>query len=284
MKVSIIILNYNTKNLLKNCLVSLKGTRRLLTNEVIVVDNGSVDGSEKMIRKGFSWVKLIKNKNNLGFGKANNIAAKKAKGEYFLFLNSDTKLNKNTITKSLHFMEANSNYDVLTCRLELGNGKLDFACHRGFPTPWASFCYFIGLEKLPFCQQLFGQYHQTWKDFEKPHQVDVISGAFFLIKKDVFKKLKGFDEEFFIYGEDIDLCYRLKQQNYQVGFYPQAKAIHYKKRSGRKKRSIRIRKKTKMYFYQTMKLFYDKHYKNKYSGLIRYLVLLGIKVISLFKN
>lgn len=290
---SIIILNYNTKKLLKNLLLSiLKSKVNGFKIEVIVVDNASTDGSVQMVKKNFSDFKLIVNKKNLGYSQGNNLGIKTAKAKYLLFLNSDTLLSKETIFKMIKFMNENEQYAAATCRVELINGRLDPACHRGFPTPWAAFTYFSGLEKLFPQSKTFSQYHQGWKNLKEIHQIEVISGAFFLIRKKILDKVGLFDEKFFIYGEDIDLCYRLKQLGYKICFYPETKIVHYKKRSGRKKgkgkkniqKELEIQETTRKYFYETMKIFYDKHYKNKYPLLLRKTILLGIWLVSRFKK
>lgn len=292
MDLSIIILNYNTKKYLKNLLDSLaQADFANISYEIIVVDNGSSDGSQELIKKEYKNVKLVKNGQNFGFSRANNIGARFAKGKYLLFLNSDTLVEKNSI-KDLFLHIKNSDYVGGTARLELENGKLDPACHRGFPTPWNAFFYFTGIEKILGKIKFFGGYHQGWKNLKEAHQVDCISGACFLIKKDIFKKLNGWDESYFIYGEDVDLSYRLKNFNYKLVFYPKAKIVHFKKKSGREKtlnkkidqKNNILKKKTKEQFFYTMRIFYEKHYKSKYPKLVYKLVLFGIKIISKIKN
>lgn len=298
--ISIIIINYNTKELLKSLFLSiLKSKAKDLVIEIIIVDNNSTDGSQEQIKKFAALIKkknislkAIINKKNLGYAKANNQAIRVAKGRYILFLNSDTKLLADTLIKMVKFMDLNKQASAATCRVELADGSLDFSCHRGFPTPWAAFSYFVGLEGLFFKLKLFSQYHQGWKDFNQIHQVDVISGAFFLIRKEVLAKIGFFDEKFFIYGEDIDLCYRMNKKGYKIYFYPKTKIIHYKKQSGREKNknkidtqnNLNIRETTKKYFYQTMKIFYQKHYQNKYPWIVTKLVLFGIWLASKLKG
>lgn len=292
--ISLIILNFNTKKLLKNLIESIyKSKLNGIKIEIIVVDNASIDGSQeylKSIKKDLN-LKTIFNKKNIGYSQGNNKGAKQANGRYLLFLNSDTLLLKDTLIKMVSFMDENNQYSAATCRLELPTGKLDLACHRGFPTPWAAFTYFIGLERLFPNSKDFSQYHQGWKNLKKPHQVDVISGAFFMIRNEDFKKAKMFDEDYFIYGEDIDLCYKLNQLGKKACFYPETKIIHYKKQSGRdiKRTSkdnneIEIKKKTKKHFFKTMSTFYNKHYQDKYPWITRTLVLAGIFIISKFKE
>lgn len=289
----IIILNYNTKDYLKDLLLSIKRSNLVKYKvKTWVVDNASKDGSLEMLKEDFPQVKLITNSKNLGYAKANNKALRQVKSKYALLLNSDTLVEKNTLKIMLDFMEENKQWAASTCRVELKNGRIDPACHRGFPTPWAAFTYFSGLESFFPQSRTFGQYHQTWQRLDQIHQIDVISGAFFLIRKKVLDKIGLFDERFFMYAEDIDLCFRLKQKDHQIAYVPLTKITHFKKSSGRKKnvgkkytnKDLQIRKKSSFHFFNTMKLFYDKHYKDKYPWLLRWLVLGGIKLVGLFKK
>jgi len=190
-------------------------------------------------------------------------------------------------------MDDNLLAGAMTCRVELSGGKIDPASHRGFPTPWNAFCYFSGLEKLFSKSKLFSGYHHGWKNFEKTHQIDVCSGAFLLTRKKVIGKIGLLDEDFFMYGEDIDWCFRIKKTGLEVFYYPHTKIIHYKGQSGRKKIldkdisndiSKKIKKTSKRNFYETMKLFYEKHYKNKYPKIVYWLVLGGIWLASKFRK
>jgi GT2 family glycosyltransferase len=290
---SIIIVNFNTQDLLAKLLESIKNsTLGSLNLETIVIDNNSLDSSVEMIQKYFPKVILLKNKINLGFAKANNIGIRRARGRYTLLLNSDTLLEKNTLRLMMEFMDEHKEFAAATCRVELPNKRIDPACHRGFPTPWAAFTYFIGLESFFPQSRTFGQYHQTWENLNVIHSVDVISGAFFMIKTEVISKIGLLDERFFVYAEDIDLCLRLKEGGYKIAFVPNTKIIHFKRSSGRNKlKGIKITQEAKLAkenakknFYETMRLFYDKHYRNKYPWILRVLVLLGIKIMSKIKD
>lgn len=292
-EISVIILSFNTKEYLKNLLTSIKKTDTQNSRlEVIIVDNASTDGTSLMVKKNFPKVTLVENKENLGFAQACNQGARLARGKYLLFLNSDTKIGKKTLVKMINFFEENNSVAAATCKLTLPPDKLDPACHRGFPTPWNAFCYFTGLEKLFPNLKIFSGYHQRWKNQDSVHEVEVISGAFFMIRKKIFEKLGGFDEQFFMYAEDIDLCKRIKDKGYKIFYYPLTRVIHYKKQSGREKlldkKNIQeaetARQKTKKHFYETMKIFYEKHYEKKYPKIFKYLVLAGIWFVSKFKD
>ena len=292
MKLSIVILNYNTVDHLKACLQSIKQSKDKIKKETIVVDNDSIDQSIFMVKKNFPQVKLIKNKTNLGYSAGNNLGLKKAKGDLILLLNSDTKILPTTLTTMTSFMDQNPGVGVSTCKVILESGELDPASHRGFPSPWNSFTYFTGLEKLFPRTKLFGGYHQGWKDMSKPHEIDSPAGAFYLTRKKVLNKVGLLDERFFIYAEDLDLSMRIKQAGWKIMFVPSTKIIHLKKSSGRRKKTDgnldsqaqSIRHQTSQHFFETMKIFYSKHYQNQYPAPVRWLTLLGIWIVSKFKN
>jgi len=279
-QLSIIIVSYNTKDILANCLNLIdKSDLEKSLFEIIIIDNGSNDGSIEMIEKLKSknnTIKLVKNYTNFGFGAANNKAIRMAKGEYILLLNSDVMVDKDTISKQIQFMKEHLKYSASTCKLMLADNKMDPACHRGFPTVWASLCYFTKLEKIFSKTKIFGQYHQGFLNLDKIHDIDAISGAFFMIKKNVFDKIGLFDEGFFMYGEDLDLCLRIKQNDFKIGFNSDNSAIHLKGKSGRKKTDELVDnsslQKTNYHFWNAMWLFYQKHYLKKYPIITTFII------------
>lgn len=284
---SIIILSYNTKRVTRQCLQSLfKNLKKInkLEWEVIVVDNGSKDGSLQMLEnyKVHKLIKLLKNKKNIGFAKANNQALKIAKGKYILFLNSDVIVEKVDFNKLIVYLDKNPKIGALTVKVRLPTGKIDPACHRGFPTPWNSFCYFSKLEKvfgkMPLIGRIFGGYHLAYLNLNTIHEVDSISGAFYFTRKDILKRLNGFDEKFFMYGEDIDLSLRIKKLGYKIFYYPLFQVTHLKYSSGLKKNN----KATKKHFYKAMKIFYQKHYAKHYPLIFNQLIYLLIDFKSYF--
>lgn len=275
-KLSIIIVNYNTKDLLIQCLESVAQATKDLDVEIIVVDNGSTDNSVEESKR--FQVKLIENKKNLGYAAGNNVGIKQAQGKYILLLNSDTLVEKETIPKMLKFMEENPKVGVASCRVELPDGSLDPACHRGFPTPWASLTYFLGLEKLFPKSTIFGQYHLGFLLMDKPHEIDSPSGAFYLVRHEVIEKVGLLDEDYFMYGEDLDWSYRIRQAGFKIMYYPGVKIIHYKKQSGRAKEDGEVKKETTKYFYDTMKTFYKKNYEKKNNFLVNWLMRSGINL------
>ena len=283
--VSIIIVSFNTSELIVRCLASLGEAKTVNDRwEIIVVDNGSTDGSIKKI-SNFQIpncnVKVIQNKQNLGFAKANNIGIKKSQGRYILLLNSDTEVSKGVIQSMLAFMDRHTEAGAATCKLVLPDGRMDPACHRGFPTPWAALTYFMGFERLLPGSGIFAQYHMGYKDISTAHEVDAISGAFFMVRKAVIDEVGLLDEDFFMYGEDLDWTYRIKQKGWKILFNPEVSVLHRKKQSGREHTDPVVRHQTERHFYEAMKLFYKKHYAKRYGWLVTQLILLGIKLKSL---
>jgi len=279
---SIIIVSYNTSFLTFQCVKSLFSSLKKEKNisfEVIVVDNASEDDTIERLKKISARktnLLIIKNKKNVGYAKANNLALKKAKGRFILFLNSDVLIKKVKWKTIINYLEKNEKVGALTLKVNLKKGVIDPACHRGIPTLWRSFCYFLGLERFfssfPFLNRLFGGYHLVYLDKRRIHEVEAISGAFFLTKKAILEKLNGFDEDFFMYGEDLDLSLRIKKLGYKIVYYPLFYVFHLKYQSGLGKKDKELKRQTKYYFYQAMKIFYQKHYEKKYPFFINFLV------------
>lgn len=295
---SIIILSYNTKELTKRCFSSLYKNLPKNNNflsEIIIVDNGSTDGSMDNIKNQISkhkdtnkksniFFQFIPNKTNLGYPKGNNQALKIASGKYILFLNSDTVIEKLDFFRLINYLESNQEIGALTVKVLLPNGKIDPASHRGFPTPWSAFCYFVGLEKLfnkiPYLNRIFGNYHLVHLDYESVHEIDSGSGAFYLTRKDLLDRVGGFDETFFMYGEDLDLSFRIKKLGYKIIYYPDYKVIHLKHASGLEKKDRQINKKTQRHFFKAMEIFYKKHYEKTHTTFINSIIYLTIKLIK----
>lgn len=287
MDISIIIVSYNTKDILKACLQSvIKSIPKHTSCEIIVVDNNSADGSSDMIAGEFSKVILIKNPENLGFTKANNIGVAKSKGRYVLFLNSDTVIYEDTLVVMHSFMEDHSEAGTATCRVVLPNGSVDDAAHRGFPTPWNAVTHFSGLSKLFPKSKLFSGYSLGYVDMRKPHEIDALAGAFMLVRREAGEQVGWWDESFFWYGDDLDFCYRLKEKGWEIYYVPQVSILHYKGVSGGIKKAsqhltsatkeTRIRA-TKARF-EAMRIFYRKHYLKKYPKFVTWLIEAGIKL------
>jgi len=282
-KLSVIILNYNTVGLLKSCLSAVLASTGFEGKEleVIVVDNNSSDNSAEMVKKDFPDVKLIRNKKNLGFSTGNNVGIKNAGGKFLLLLNSDTLVEPNVLITVLKSMDNDRLIGAATCLLQTADGKIDPASHRGFPTPWNSMSYFLGLEKLFPKTRFFGGYHQGWKNLKVPHEVDCISAAFMMVPEKVINKVGLLDERFFMYGEDIDWCLRIKNAGFKIFFYPGVKTLHLKRQSGRESRTDQTAKKNaQRQFVETMSQFYSKYYLLKYPGFVSRIVLSLLWIIK----
>lgn len=271
MDLSIIIVNYNTKELLKQTIQSVIDNTENISYEIIVVDNASVDGSVDMVNKDYPQVKVIENTENLGFSKANNKGIKIAYGRYIMLLNSDTYVLESCLESCISYIDKYEDIGALGCKLVLANGELDHACKRGFPTPEASLYYLLKLDKLFPKVKKFGQYKMSYVSEDDISEVDSLTGAFMIARREVIEKIGGLDESFFMYGEDIDWCYRIREAGYKIMYYPKVKTIHYKGQSSKKKRL-----KTIYEFHRAMYLFYKKHYYKKYNFLVTLFVYIGI--------
>ncbi len=274
--ISVIIPSCNTKEITQKCILLLEKTlqKNGVTYEIIVIDNASSDGSVNMLKTLKNEnIRIICNTENVGYGKANNQGLHMSTGKYILYLNSDAMVEGLDFKQIFSYMKDHSNVGGMTVKVNLPNGSIDPASHRGFPTLWRSFCYFAGLEKItssiPILNRLFGGYHLTYLNLNTVHEIDAPTGAFFLVRKDILDKLKGFDEDFFMYGEDLDLCFRIKELGYKIIYDPRQSVLHMKYQSGIKnKNSEQIRKKIRGFFYESMKIFYRKHYEKLYPQCI----------------
>jgi len=299
MDVSIIIVNYNSGKFLHDCLQSLQtNISEEVSYEVIVVDNASSDDSLAMIQsvnfkdqiKGMH-LEIIVSKENLGFSKANNLGITNSKGRYVLFLNPDTIMFRDSLERMITFMDETKDAGAATCFLELANGELDDGAHRGFPTPWNSFCYFSGISKMFPHSLIFNGYNMGWKNLDKVHTVDAIVGAFMLVRRSAGEEISWWDEDYFFYGEDLEFCYQLKEKGWKIYFVPDAKVLHYKGvTSGIKKSTSEIstatiatKKRATNARFDAMKIFYKKHYEKKYPKVVTKLVYAGIN-LKLLRN
>lgn len=282
MDLSILILNYNTADLTLQCLRSVYESKGRYSFEVIVIDNASTDDSVERIRAEFPQAKLICNSVNAGFAAGNNLGIAQAEGKYILLLNSDTVVKEDTFAVMLDFMEANPHVGASGCKVVLPDGSLDKACKRGFPTPSAAFYYAFGISKLFPNNPRFNQYHMSHLDPDEQYPIDCLVGAFMLVRRAVIDEVGGLDESFFMYGEDIDWCYRIKQAGWEIYYYPKTEIIHYKGGSSRNKPFKIIYE-----FHRAMFLFHRKHYRSKYPFYVNGLVYMGIGLkfaLSYVKN
>lgn len=286
---SIIILNYNTESLLGGCLKSVgKAKVNGFAYEIIVVDNASTDDSAAMVKKEFPKVKLVVSEKNLGFAAGNNLGIPYASGRYLLFLNPDTVIPPETLPGMIKFMDENLSCGAATCRVELPDGCLDDACHRGFPTPRNALCHFSGLEKIFPKIKFFSGYSLGYLPLDRIHEIDSGCGAFLIVRRRVGEETHWWDPDYFFYGEDLDFCYRIKKAGWKIFYVPKVKIIHYKGvSSGIKKHSQKIStadRETKLRSVrastQAMRIFYQKHCRQKYPALVNWLVIRATELME----
>ncbi len=271
MKLSIIIVNYNVKYFLEQCLYSVRKAMKGMEAEVFVVDNNSVDGSMDMVKEKFPEVKSIINKDNVGFSKANNQAISISRGEYVLLLNPDTLVEDDTFKKVTAFMDKHPDAGGLGVKMIDGKGSFLPESKRGLPTPIVAFYKISGLSKLFPKSKTFGKYHLGYLDKEKTHEVEILSGAFMLMRKSVLDKIGYLDETFFMYGEDIDLSYRIIKGGYKNYYFPETRIIHYKGESTKKSSVNYV-----VVFYKAMIIFAEKHFSSKNASTLSFLINLAV--------
>ena len=286
MKLSIIIVNYNVKYFLEQCLDSVSLAVKNMEAEIFVVDNHSSDDSTEYLKPLFPNVIFIENQENTGFSKANNQAIAQARGEYVLLLNPDTVIGEDSLTNVCRFMDEHPQSGAVGVKMMDGYGRFLPESKRGFPSPWNSFCKMSGLSKLFPYSKRFGEYHLKYLDKNSVHAVDILAGAFMMVRKEAIEKSGYLDENFFMYGEDIDWSYRIARSGYTNYFFPEP-IIHYKGESTKKD----IKYVT--HFYEAMLIFFNKHYphSNRFLKLMIRLAIVACgtisalqKIIKPFKN
>ena len=291
-ELAIIIVNYNTEQLLDDCLASVyKADKPRGGLQVVVVDNGSVDGSTKMVEKKYPQVILKKSKENLGFAKANNVGVDEIDARFVLFLNSDTVVKRYALVKPLKYIKNHPKVGAITIKLFLKDGTTDFDNHRGLPTPWVAFCKLFGLSSLFPQSTFFNGYYLGFKNLNRIHSIPVAAGSYLMMPTKLFKDVGRWDEQYFFYGEDIDLCYRVTEAGYRIVYYPKVSTLHLRgATSGLRKESRNIavsskenRVKVARASTKAWEIFYKKFYKNKYPKIITWTVLTGIRLKGWFR-
>ena len=273
MTLSVIIVNYNVKYYLEQCLESVRRASRALQVEVFVVDNLSTDGSIPYLRERFPEVTFIENRENVGFARANNQAIRQSTGKYVLLLNPDTIVGENTFEDFVKFMDAHPEAGGAGAYMLRTDGTFAPESRRGLPTPFVAFCKMSGLASLLPKSRVFGRYYMRYLDENEFNEIEIISGAFMWLRREALDKAGLLDEDFFMYGEDIDLSYRIMKSGYRNYFLP-SRMLHYKGESTEKS-SYRY-----VYtFYEAMRLFFRKHYAH-YSFLVSLPINLAIWVRS----
>lgn len=282
MKLSIVIVNYNVKHFLDQCLTSVYDALKGISAEVFVVDNDSVDGSMEMVAEKFPQVISILNKDNVGFSVANNQAIRQSKGEYILLLNPDTVVEEETFSKTIDFMDQHSDAGALGVKMMDGKGNYLPESKRGLPTPWVAFFKIFGLSSIFPKSKRFARYYFGHLDKDETNEVEILAGAFMLMRKEALNKSGLLDETFFMYGEDIDLSYRIIKEGYKNYYFADTSIIHYKGEST-KKGSLNY-----VYvFYKAMIIFAEKHFGGSYAFFFRFFILTAIYLragLSLFKR
>jgi O-antigen biosynthesis protein len=273
---SIIIVNYNVREFLEQALLSLKQALRELSHEIWVVDNASTDGSCAFISKKFPDIKLIENSENLGFARANNQAISRASGDFICLINPDTIVQEDTFAVLTMFLAEHPHVGMVGSKVLNADGSLQAACRRSYPTPWVAFTKIVGLSSLFPQSRLFGRYNLTFLDADKASEVEAISGSFMVVRRSVIGIVGGLDESFFMYGEDLDWCYRIRQAGYQIMYVPDTQIIHFKGESSKKSPFQQRR-----LFYEAMRLFVRKHFKKGSALLPSWILVIAIYVSAL---
>jgi len=258
MDLSVVIVNYNVKYFLEQCLHSVSKAIEGMNAEVFVVDNNSVDGSCRHIREKFPWVRLIENRENVGFSKANNQAIREASGKYILLLNPDTVVEEDTFIKCYNFMEQHPDAGAVGVKMIDGKGHFLPESKRALPTPEVAFYKIFGLSALFPKSKKFGKYHLGYLSKDETNKVEVLAGAFMFLRKKTLDKVGLLDEDYFMYGEDIDLSYRILQGGYKNFYFPESTIIHYKGESTKKGSLNYV-----LVFYNAMIIFARKHFSSK---------------------
>lgn len=278
MTISIIIVSYNVKHYLEQCIWSVIQSAKDIEYEIFIVDNNSTDDSPAYLKKAFQQcpnLHFICNKDNIGFGHANNQALRQAKGEFILFLNPDTILTENTLTDYINFYREHPEAGAVGVKMLRPNGKFALESRRGLPTPFTSCCKMLGLSRLFPKSRLFGRYYMQYLDEKDSNPIQVVSGACMMVPHAILDKTGGFDEQFFMYGEDIDLSCRILENGNQ-NYYIPTPILHYKGESTEKSsfRYVHI-------FYGAMLIYFNKHYKHSYF-LLTIPIRIAVNIIAIF--
>lgn len=279
-ELSIVILSYNTKELLRDCLNSIKRCQGEISFETIVSDNASSDGSCEMIKNDFPWVNIFQG-DNVGFAKGNNRVRNYIKGKMVLFLNPDTVLTKDVLKKTTDYLKNDEKIGAMSCKLILPSGEIDKDTRRRFPRPWIS-----------FLRLFLGNGRKYWYQDRDPNivqEVDAIEGAFFLTWKSILDKVDWFDEDYFFNGEDLDLCWKIRKEGFKIVYYPEVFIYHLKGATSGKSKAWRPKtdKKhgllIKMSTVDAMEIFFKKNLWNEYPLIFNWFVILGIRIFKLLR-
>ncbi|HIB03706.1 MAG TPA: glycosyltransferase [Candidatus Marinimicrobia bacterium] len=269
--VSVIIVNYNVKDYLANCLNSIQNSNYGGHVEIIVIDNSSYDGSVAMVRERFPAVRLIEHNSNMGFANGVNSGLKEATGDFILLLNPDTVIEEKTLSVLTDYMNSHPEVGICGPKILNADGSLQLACKRSFPMPWVALPKLLGLSRLFPKGKWTGRYNLTYLDPGQYHSVEAVSGSFMIMTRDVLETVGELDERFFMFGEDLDYCYRTIQAGYEIHYVPDTQIIHYKGESVKSAPYDSVG-----WFYEAMDLFVNKHFSKTASLLTRIVLKIGI--------
>lgn len=272
-RLTIVIVHFNTKDYLRRCLRSMVDNRGA-DYRIVVVDNASDDNDFSSLKLEFPLTSFILNSDNLGFAAACNIGIRAFPASFYLLLNPDCEIQGTAVDQCLEYLEGHPEIGVLGCRVENPDGSLQLACRRRVPGPAAALYRFTGLSLLFPKSRRFGAYNMTYLDEREIAEVDSVSGSFLLFRDPVLKTGGPLDESFFLYGEDMDFCYRAKQAGWKIVFYPRARVLHHKRRSAAKNPDASLRA-----YYQAMEVFYRKHQGRTANALQRAAIIGGIRLL-----
>jgi len=272
---SVVIVSWNTKDLLRGCLTSLYDSEGDFSFETVVVDNCSSDGSADMVREEFPQAHLIESEINGGYAYANNQGLGCFQARYYLLLNPDTVLPPDAIQRMLEFLDSHPEVGIAGPKLVMADGELDMACRRSFPTPENSFYKLFGLSRLFPDSERFGRYNLTYLDPDQVAEVDSVVGAFMMVRREVVEEVGCLDEQYFMYAEDLDWAFRAKRAGWKVYYYPEVTVLHYKRQSSQQNKD-----RSDYEFWRAMYMFYRKHYAQETPFWLHYLVLGGLSVLG----
>ena len=278
MRLSVVFLNYNTRDLTRQALSSVLAAAEGLEVEIFVVDNASVDGSADMVAEEFPQVKLICNAANVGFAAGNNVALRQVTGEYALLINTDTIVRRDALRTMVEFLDAHPEAGACGCKILDPDGTLQLDSRRGFPTPLAAFCKMSGLSRLFPTPPLIAHYHMTYLDPEQTAEVEVLSGSCMMVRKAAMDQVGLLDEDYFMYGEDIDWCYRFHQAGWKIYYVPTTEIIHFRGESGRGVPLRILYRKSR-----AMSIFVNKHMARRFRFFPLWLLQVGIALYGTFR-
>ncbi len=278
MRLSVVFLNYNTRDLTRQALSSVLSAAEGLEVEIFVVDNASADGSADMVAEEFPQVKLIRNAANVGFAAGNNVALRQVVGEYALLINTDTIVRQDALHTMVEFLDAHPEAGACGCKILDPDGTLQLDSRRGFPKPLAAFCKMSGLSRFFPKHPLIAHYHMTYLDPEQTAEVEVLSGSCMMVRKAAMDQIGLLDEDYFMYGEDIDWCYRFHQAGWKIYYVPTTSIIHFRGESGRGTPLKILYRKS-----QAMSIFVNKHMARRYRFFPLWLLQVGIALHGTFR-